>query len=203
MPCRCKIEDIVWALPKEVGDELRTKLHKLAKKVIKANTFNGKKLVKDIDKDIMYCKRNLAEPWIDYQKQELYWNSQEYNVKSMAHSPAFSYQDIKLTAKFLLPYKTLIKGGEMIDVCSGCSRLGKNFSKLYNKISVLDLNPSFGKIPSYKQGELIKANFKDIGVHIEPNRYHFMLLNWSFCYINYDDIKRVLPFLHRSLKSNG
>ena len=91
MPCRCKIEDIVWALPKEVGDELRTKLHQLAKKGIKANTFNGKKLVKDIDKDIMYCKKNLAEPWIDYQKQELYWNSQEYNVKSMAHSPAFSY----------------------------------------------------------------------------------------------------------------
>ena len=91
----------------------------------------------------------------------------------------------------------------MIDVCGGCSRLGKEFSNLYNKVSVLDLNPSFGEIPSNKQGDLIKANFKDIGHHIEPDKYHFMLLNWSFCYINYDDIKRVLPYLHGSLKSIG
>ena len=30
-----------------------------------------------------------------------------------------------------------------------------------------------------------------------------MLLNWSFCYINYDDIKRVLSYLYSSLKSDG
>ena len=90
MPCRCKIEDIVWTEPKEFGDMLRTKLQKLAKKVIKANTFNGKKLVSDVDQDIMYCTKTLAEPWIDYEKQELYWNSKEYNIESMAHSLAFS-----------------------------------------------------------------------------------------------------------------
>ena len=41
MPCRCKIEDIVWSEPKIVGDKLRDQLWKLAKKVIEANTFNG------------------------------------------------------------------------------------------------------------------------------------------------------------------
>ena len=49
-----------------VGDHLRSNLFRLAKKVIKANTFNGKKLVSDVDKDIMYCNKTLAEPWIDY-----------------------------------------------------------------------------------------------------------------------------------------
>ena len=69
MSCHSKIEHIVWPYPKVVGDHLRSNLNKLAKKVIKANTFNGKKLVSDVDKDIMYCNKTLAEPWIDYKKQ--------------------------------------------------------------------------------------------------------------------------------------
>ena len=66
MPCHSKIEHIVGPYPKWVGDRFRSNLNKLAKKFIKANTFNGKKLVSDVDKDIMYCNKTLAEPWIDY-----------------------------------------------------------------------------------------------------------------------------------------
>ena len=121
----------------------------------------------------------------------------------MAHSPAFLNQDKLLTSLFLTLYRQLIKGEMMIDFCGGSSRCGEDYCKAFNKVSVLDLKPSWGKIPLRKQGTLIKANFKDIGYHIEPDQYDFMLLNWSFCYINYDVIKRVLSYLYSSLKSDG
>ena len=50
---------------------------------------------------------------------------------------------------------------------------------------------------------MIKANFKDIGDHICPEKYDCFFLNWSFCYINYDDLLKVLPDMHRALKSSG
>ena len=87
----------------------------------------------------------------------------------MAHSTAFSNKDRWLTSKFLAPYRHLIKGDEMIDICGGSSRCGENYCKTFNKVSVLDLKPSWGKIPPRKQGTLIKANFKDIGYHIKPD----------------------------------
>ena len=50
---------------------------------------------------------------------------------------------------------------------------------------------------------MFKANFKDIGDHIEPNNSDCLFLNWPFCYIGYDDVLKVLPLLHKALKFNG
>ena len=68
----------------------------------------------------------------------------------MAHSSAFSNKDKWMTSKFLEPYRKLIKGDEMIDICGGSSRCGEDYCKTFNKVSVLDLKPSWGKIPSRK-----------------------------------------------------
>ena len=82
------------------------------------------------------------------------------------------------------------------------SRYGNELCENFDKVSVLDIKPSFGDIPVSKQGELIQSNFKDIGDHIQLDKYDCLYLNWSLCYIRYDDVCKVLPYLHSALKSN-
>ena len=76
-------------------------LQKLAQRIVDANTFNGTKLVSNIDTDIMYCTKTYAEPKVDYNKQEKYWFNQDYSIKSMAHNQKVSGQDKQITSKFL------------------------------------------------------------------------------------------------------
>ena len=73
-------------------------------------------------------------------------------MESMAHNEEFSNKDIELTQKFLNLFIPNIKGDRVLTLCEGISRNGTLLSQFFNMIDVCDIKPSFGKIPSHKQG---------------------------------------------------
>lgn len=107
----------------------------------------------------------------------------------MANNSKFSKKDIKQTLKFLKPIKEQVRGSRVLDICGGISRCGSILSNLFDEVDVCDLSPSFGNLPSEKQGRLIKSNLKDIGQHIRGRHYDCIFGNWALCYIGFKEME--------------
>ena len=88
-------------------------------------------------------------------------------------------------------------------MCGGISRFGEVLQELFQTIDVYDLKPNWGNIPINQRGKLITANLKDIKKHLNANYYDCLWGTWALCYINLEDVDKVLAMLFTALKEDG
>ena len=90
-----------------------------------------------------------------------------------------------------------------MDLCGGMSRCSPILTGLFDTVDVCDLKPSFGDTPPGKRGRLITSNLKDIGEHIQFQKYSCIYGNWALCYLGYQEMVQVLIVLRMSIYDNG
>lgn len=74
---------------------------KIFNELVEVNNFPEGTGIKDPSTDIMIVNSFYAEPKINYEDQEEYWQSKSTTMKSMAHDSSFSKKDLNVISKFL------------------------------------------------------------------------------------------------------
>ena len=80
-------------------------------------------------------------------------------------------------------------GHRVLDICGGIGRNGELLAEHFEKVDILDLEPSFGSTPPEKYGRLIEANLRDINEYIKETQYDCYFGSWTLCYIGLEDIE--------------
>ena len=65
----------------------------------------------------------------------------------MANDEEFQKKDEELTRDFMIDIVTNFSGYRVLDICGGIGRNGKLLAEHFEKIDILDLEPSFGSTP--------------------------------------------------------